>query len=413
MEAQRLSKLIGLVYDSAQNLELWPLLLQALAEELRGGSGDALAFPQVESIEKLGDYVSHWYESPLDESLLEQTATQTVHFTGKEHELIQMVLPHLLRALHINRSLRDMSVKNEALGSVLEHLPIGMVVTDLDGRVYAKNHRFDEQLSGDTMLRIRAGRLQVSTPELDKQLSSMIREIAESPSNTVQSRALRIDGQKPVSLMLLPLASAEETVTTPKVIIFVASNASQVEIEPKSLQTLYRLSKAESRLTLALVNGQSLDEISEQYHVSKHTLRTQLKSIYSKMDCCRQAELVVKVLTSPAILSSHRKNEDECPLVLEYTRLDENERHNQKMFLSDGRCLSFAEYGAEDGYPVVMVHGLNGSRFQVHSDEEILRRNGIRLYIPERPGFGESDRLHERRIIDWPVILSNSWIFLG
>ena len=413
MESQRLSQLIGLIYDAAQDLELWPLLLQGLAEELYSEIGETLPFPQVESIENLGAYVSHWFESQLDVIPAEQGSQQSVHFSGKDNELIKMVLPHLVRALKINRSLLDMSLENNALASILEYLPIGMVVVDIDGRVYAKNRRFDTQLGGDGMLNIRAGRLGSSLQDDNKQLTSMIREVADNSHDEVQSRALRLSGQSSISLMLLPLTSTEDFLTTPKVIIFVASNAAQIEIEPQSLQTIYGLSRAESRLTVALVNGQRLDEISERYHVSKHTLRTQLKAVYAKTDCCRQAELVVKILTSPAILAVHQQEQQLRQIILEDITVDEAEKRNQRMFLSDGRCLSFAEYGADDGYPVVMVHGLTGSRFQVHQEEEILRRHGIRLFIPERPGFGESERLQERRIIDWPTDLEQFLDFLG
>lgn len=417
MEAQRLSQLIGLIYESAQDLELWPLLLQGLAEQLYRDTGVSNPFPQVEKIENLGDYVSHWYENQLDDTSLQQSAslTQAAHFSSQENEMIQMLLPHLVRAVELNRQLQDMTVDNEAFASVLEHLPIGMVVTDVDGRVYAKNRCFDEQLNGDGRLRIHAGRLGISVPEEHKQLTALMRDVVNSSqdSEPLQSRALRLTGAKPVSLLISPFVAAENLLSSPRIIIFVAANAAQVKVEPKSLQAIYGLSRAESRLTVAIVNGQSLEEIAELYHVSKHTLRTQLKSIYRKTDCRRQAELVVKVLTSPAILTSHKQDMALPQVLLQDIRLDEDERHNQKMYLSDGRCLSFAEYGAEDGYPVVMMHGLSGSRFQVHRDEDILRRHGIRLYIPERPGFGGSDRLQERTILDWSQDLEQFLDFLG
>ena len=413
MEVQRLSQLIGLIYDAAQDLDLWPLLLQELAEEIHSGSGGTVPFPQVESIERLGDYVSHWYDNQLDETAPESQGSQFVHFSGKEHELIDTVLPHLVRALRLNRSLYEMSSENRAFASVLEHLPIGMLVMDCESRVYAKNRRFDALLVDQGALNIRAGHLAVSNAEDHKLLSSMLREVANASADSTQGQALRLSGQSPVSLMVLPLYSDEHLHTRPRVIVFVASSANQLEIEPSHLQAIYDLSKAESRLTIALVNGLSLDEISEQYHVSKHTLRTQLKSIYTKTSSSRQAELVVKVLTSPVILSTQVGVENIRQFIIEDITIDRDERHNQRMFLSDGRCLSFAEYGAEDGYPVVMVHGLTGSRFQVCSDEQILKRHGIRLYIPERPGYGGSDPLHDRRILDWATDLEQFIDFLG
>ena len=58
--------------------------------------------------------------------------------------------------------------------------------------------------------------------------------------------------------------------------------------------------------------------------------------------------------------------------------------------LREGRLLGYAEYGDPRGAPVLLLHGLPGSRFQRHPDESIARRIGVRLIVLERPGFGLS-----------------------
>jgi len=58
--------------------------------------------------------------------------------------------------------------------------------------------------------------------------------------------------------------------------------------------------------------------------------------------------------------------------------------------LPQGRLLGYAEYGDPRGAPVLMLHGLPGSRFQRHPDESIAARHGARVIVFERPGFGLS-----------------------
>lgn len=58
--------------------------------------------------------------------------------------------------------------------------------------------------------------------------------------------------------------------------------------------------------------------------------------------------------------------------------------------LPDHRLLSFGEYGAARGFPVVYCHGIPGSRYQRHPDESIAARAGARVIVPERPGYGKS-----------------------
>jgi pimeloyl-ACP methyl ester carboxylesterase len=59
--------------------------------------------------------------------------------------------------------------------------------------------------------------------------------------------------------------------------------------------------------------------------------------------------------------------------------------------LSDGRSLSWAEYGDPDGQPLVVLHGTPGSRLQVQGLHAAATRAGVRVIAPERPGYGLSN----------------------
>jgi pimeloyl-ACP methyl ester carboxylesterase len=69
--------------------------------------------------------------------------------------------------------------------------------------------------------------------------------------------------------------------------------------------------------------------------------------------------------------------------------------------LADGRFLGGAEYGDPQGRPVFLFHGQPGNRL-FHPDEELTRQFGVRLIVPDRPGYGLSTYLPERRLLDWP-----------
>ena len=71
--------------------------------------------------------------------------------------------------------------------------------------------------------------------------------------------------------------------------------------------------------------------------------------------------------------------------------------------LADGRTLAYAERGDPDGWPVLSCHGSPGSRLERHvEDAGAYRRWGVRFVVPDRPGFGRSDRHPGRRVVDWP-----------
>lgn len=71
--------------------------------------------------------------------------------------------------------------------------------------------------------------------------------------------------------------------------------------------------------------------------------------------------------------------------------------------LSDGRTLSYAEYGDPEGTPVFCFHGVIGSRLMWSLADGAATERGLRVVAPDRPGFGESDFQRGRRLLDWPA----------
>ena len=60
----------------------------------------------------------------------------------------------------------------------------------------------------------------------------------------------------------------------------------------------FGLTLAEARLALHLVTGETLRSAAAKLSISYETARTQLKNVFGKTGTCRQAELVVVVLTA-------------------------------------------------------------------------------------------------------------------
>ena len=69
--------------------------------------------------------------------------------------------------------------------------------------------------------------------------------------------------------------------------------------------------------------------------------------------------------------------------------------------LSNGRKLSYAEYGAPDGRPVLLLHGLVGSVISEDMEEQ-LASIPMRILALARPGYGASDYFEMDCVADWP-----------
>lgn len=71
------------------------------------------------------------------------------------------------------------------------------------------------------------------------------------------------------------------------------------------------------------------------------------------------------------------------------------------IILNDGRRLTYKVHGASKGQPALLFHGVPGSRLQ-HPDPSIALKAGARIITMDRPGYGLSDELVGRSLLDWP-----------
>jgi pimeloyl-ACP methyl ester carboxylesterase len=73
-----------------------------------------------------------------------------------------------------------------------------------------------------------------------------------------------------------------------------------------------------------------------------------------------------------------------------------------QIVLRDGRRLGYAEYGDPGGAPVLYFHGFPGSRLEARPAHSIALAMNVRLVAIDRPGYGLSDDLPGRTLLDWP-----------
>lgn len=73
--------------------------------------------------------------------------------------------------------------------------------------------------------------------------------------------------------------------------------------------------------------------------------------------------------------------------------------------LSGGRLLGYRERGDPAGLPLLLFHGMPGSRLDLEhlGVHEALRARGLRGIALDRPGIGLSEPLPKRRVLDWPA----------
>lgn len=255
---------------------------------------------------------SHFIQRP------EGTARIAVHrsagckpFSAKDKYFMSLLIPHLQRAFDISRCIQRIKVQSESSADVLNRLPFGVVLVDKNSRPVLVNQQaqaLDQQEGG---INITAKALSAGTSKETQALHQLIEQAAQGEGdNPGQGGALfvgRADSPLPLSVLVTPLNSTQNPMgfADPQAAaaVFISDPVQQQQISPEILSSLYGLTKAEARLATELAQGRSLDEIAAAFHVSKHTLRSQLKSIFSKTGLKRQPDLIRLILGGPATLN--------------------------------------------------------------------------------------------------------------
>ena len=66
--------------------------------------------------------------------------------------------------------------------------------------------------------------------------------------------------------------------------------------------------------------------------------------------------------------------------------------------LPDGRHVAIASHGDPHGRPLLLFHGIPGSRLGMHYVDGPAKERGVRVVCPDRPGAGRSDAYPQRTI---------------
>jgi pimeloyl-ACP methyl ester carboxylesterase len=66
----------------------------------------------------------------------------------------------------------------------------------------------------------------------------------------------------------------------------------------------------------------------------------------------------------------------------------------------DGRLIRYCAYGPQDGVPVMFQGGSPGTRWKRPMMIEAIEQCGMRMVVPDRPGYGGSTRQRGRTVAD-------------
>lgn len=200
-------------------------------------------------------------------------------------------------------------VQCECLTSVLDKLPLGVILSDENMVVAHTNRIAGEILSQrDGLVLERDRRLYASRREQTVELRELVTGTGGSRTSTQAGGAIalvRPSGRPSLSVLVSPLF--EQTAAErrcPCAAIFVSDPERRAASTYELLRRLYGLTRAEASLASVLMQGRSVEHACESLQISTNTARTHLKRIFAKTGTSRQGELISLLLSSPAVVDT-------------------------------------------------------------------------------------------------------------
>lgn len=218
-------------------------------------------------------------------------------FESSEHQVLHLLAPHLQRAFRLHSKFSELKSKSVALHQALDALQSGVIFLGADAEIVLMNRSAEKIVAErDGLLATRTALLAEHAAE-STLLATAIRQAA-SPSNghgisTGSTVLISRRNGPPLQLLVSPIHnSIVETSRLVSAVVFINDPLRCQRPTQALLQTVYGLTPAECRVALLLSDGHAPREIANTVGVTENTVRSQIKSIFSKTGVKRQGELI-------------------------------------------------------------------------------------------------------------------------
>lgn len=180
----------------------------------------------------------------------------------------------------------------------LELLPAPVLLVDESLRLLLANASARHLLVAGAGIRVVADRVQLTDADAQRVLASLVVALMRPEEFGRRQRvvlARRPTSARPLRLaaMCMGLSAADQECDADSMVgLFIDDPDRRSQPEFETLRDLYGVTAAEARLAFALYDGETIEAAAQRFGVSKLTVRTQLKSLFSRMGLHSQSQLV-------------------------------------------------------------------------------------------------------------------------
>lgn len=207
--------------------------------------------------------------------------------------------PHLARSSMI--AFRLGFERARAQAEALQALNLPGAVLRGRGRVLAANKLFEALMP--EVIQDRTQRIRMTDPAADALLALALDGLSSGTKQSVMSIPVAAVGERsPMILHIVPVRRQAHDLFVDGTALFVVTPVDRAAVpSAEVLQGLFDLTPAEARVARGIGKAQTVDALAAASHVSRETVRSQLKSVLDKTGLSRQQELI-SLLAGKALL---------------------------------------------------------------------------------------------------------------
>lgn len=228
-------------------------------------------------------------------------------FTDRDCELLSILIPHLNRALKLQRDIGLIEFGRSAAFDALDSVALGIIIVDAEARIKFSNQAAQRIVDANDGLRLVGQRLMVDggSDGIAVRARRLIRSVLSGqPLPGEAFQVARPSGCDPYPVLVSALWGNHlrfgwSMTNEPLAIVYVRDPDCPEETRAEILQRLYGLPPRQARLAELLASGSKLNDAAKQLGITVVSARQYLKLIFQKTGTHRQAELVRKILLIP------------------------------------------------------------------------------------------------------------------
>ena len=222
-------------------------------------------------------------------------------FDARDSRVMTILLPHLRRALAVQRRLGALDNERAPILDAIDRLALGVMLVDSRARPICVNRSATRMLEKGGALSIENESLVAAAPGVSARLARALGSaiaVAHGGAFATEHGELvvpRSAGRRPLFVSVSPVGQRQSYngLARPAAAVVFLVDPDAIALAPHDrLQALYSLTAAEARVAGALAAGQSAADVSERFGVSRETARSQIKRVFEKAGVRSQSAFI-------------------------------------------------------------------------------------------------------------------------